>query len=56
MPVRTAAAVRATYQARQTGEVPDDVPNDDAELAVAFHNATKYYALNDSAPGDSDQS
>ena len=28
------------------------MPNDDAEQAVAFHNATKYYALSDSEPGD----
>ena len=28
------------------------MPNDDAEEAVAFHNATKYYALSDSEPGD----
>ena len=28
------------------------MPNDDAEQAVAFHNATKYYALHDSEPGD----
>lgn len=26
--------------------------NDDAERATAFHNATKYYALSDSDPGD----
>jgi SagB-type dehydrogenase family enzyme len=28
------------------------MPNDDAEQAVAFHDATKYYALSDSEPGD----
>ena len=33
---------------RQTGWVP----NDDVEQAVAFHNATKYYSLSDSEPGD----
>jgi SagB-type dehydrogenase family enzyme len=28
------------------------VPNDDVDQAVAFHNATKYYALRESEPGD----
>ena len=28
------------------------MPNDDAEQAVAFHNATKYYSLSDAEPGD----
>ena len=37
-----------TGAGRQTGQVP----NDDAEQAVAFHSATKYYALSDSEPGD----